>query len=332
MTTSMSEFNFLEKWRGMLQEGGPRQRLVEGHPLKLYFGANAASKPIFFLITKQRPDIPLFSSVVSAERGQRADGDWTVVLTLQDQALEAPFMGMCSELTRLAASGSDNEEALLLFYSTLRQWRKMLSTKPTSKLSTDQIRGLIAEIWFAISSLSNVLTPEEVVLSWQGPFGAPQDFRLPNGNLYEIKAIHTNSRSIEISSPDQLDPVDGSPLRLALITIEETELANTGTVVSLSSVIQNFTELVQFSAAALEALEVRLAAAGFDQRDQDVNDKLFAVTAIRIFEIHEAFPKVSRSNIPVEVQKLVYTLSTSGFIDDYLRDPIDVLGGANGFN
>jgi hypothetical protein len=331
MTTSMNDFNFLEKWRGILEEGGPRQRLVEGHPLKLYFGANATSKPIFFLITKQRPDIPLFSSVVSAERGQRSDGDWTVVLTLQDLALEAPFMGMCSELTRLSASGTDNDEALLLFYSTLRQWRKMLSTKPTSKLSTEQVRGLIAEIWFATSSLANVLTPEEVVLSWQGPFGAPQDFRLPNGNLYEIKAVHTNSRSIDISSPDQLDPIDGSPLRLALITIEETELANTGTIVSLSSVIHNFTEMVQFSATALEALEVRLATAGYDQRDQDINDKLFAATDLKIFEIHEDFPKVSRSNIPVEVQKLVYTLSTSGFIDDYVKDPINVLGGTNGF-
>lgn len=328
--TSMSNFSFIPKWKEMLKEGGPRQRLVDGHPLKLYFGANAASKPIFFLITKQRPDIPLFSSVVSVERGQRSDGDWTVVLTLQDSALENPFMGMCSELTRLSSLGEDNEDALKLFYATLRQWRAMLAIRPASKLSNEQLRGLIAEIWFAINSLSTVLTAEEVVLSWQGPYGAPQDFRLPNGFLYEIKAVHTNSRSIEISSPDQLDPIDGSPLRLVLVTVEETELANVGAVVSLASLISNYTELVQFSQTAHEGLTMRLEAAGYDPRDQEINDKLFAITGQRLFEISSGFPKVERKNVPVEVQKLVYSLSTSGFIDQHLSEPIDLLGENNG--
>jgi hypothetical protein len=314
--------SFRELWSEILIEGGPRQRLVEGHPLRLYFGCNAASRPIFFLITKHRPDIPLFSSVVSVERGQRADGNWTVVLTLKDRSLEGPFIGMCAELARLSSASESPEDALASFYSTLRQWRVMLTGKPKNILSKEEIRGLVGEIWFGLKCLSTDFSPSEVLTSWQGPFGAPQDYRLPNGNLCEIKAVHANSGSIEISSPEQLDPADGAPLRLVLVTVEEAEVIGAGSLYSLKSIVDEFRQYVQLDQAAADGFEVRLDSLGYDPSDEHYEDTLFSVTGAKIFEVDECFPRVDRANIPVDVEKLNYKLKTAGFIDRALVEPI----------
>lgn len=320
-----SNDSFIDQWKSMLDEGGPRQRLIEPHPLKLYFGCNAANKPILFLTTTTRPDIPLFSSVVSVERGIRHDGNWTVVLTLQDKAFASPFMGMCSELIRLSENFDTADEALEAFYSTLGQWRTMLASHKPRGLSNDEVRGLIAELWFGLHRLSTLMSPNELVTSWQGPFGAAQDFRLPSGMLYEIKSVHTQSPYVEVSSPEQLDPVSEAKLRLVLVPIEEIELSQSEAAFTLLDIIKEFQEHLGNDQGAKDGFNLRLETLGVDQLGDTYEDRAFVVNTPKIFDIGEDFPRVLRRDVPPAVVQLQYKIKISSFRDSALEEPFDYL-------
>lgn len=307
-------------WRKLLDAGGPRQRLVDGHPLHLYFGADAASKPVFFLITEIKPQIPEMSSIVTVERRERnLDQTWAVVLTLQDRAYSDAFMGMCMELARRSGETDGADGALVTFFETLHQWKTLLSHRHTRRLSTEQIRGLVAELWFGLKHLSAHLSPAEILMSWHGPYGAPQDYRTPDGHLYEVKSVHGGSKSVDISSVDQLDPIDGAPMTLNLVTIEEIEVL-VGGCVSLIGLVEEFRGKLAAMPKPLEKLEDRFAALGFDPSDEVYADQNFVVGGLRSFDVAVGFPRLLREDIPMAIDAVQYQLKLAALTAFEIHD------------
>lgn len=302
-------------WLALLKEGGARQRLLDSHPLHLYFGSDANSKALFFLVTPNKPFIPELSSDVSVERGQRKDGSWTVVLTLLDVELTPTFITLCIELARHSQVAQSESQALILFFDSLHQWRALLRIR-RSRLSTEEIRGLVGELTFCLNYLTSVLTLEEALSSWQGPFGAPQDFALPSRELFEVKTIHTGGRSVEISSPDQLDPLGNNPLALVLITVDESESGDRSAVTP-SHMVDQFRARLGQGSPNLEKLDQRLSAIGFDLADEFYREMYFAVSGARFYHVANDFPRLKREVVPASVDQVRYRLRIAG-ISDYL--------------
>jgi len=303
-----------EIWYNMLKAGGPRQRLLDGHPLHLYFGADAASKPIFFLITSEKPQIPEMSTIVTVERRERADASWAVVLTLQDRSYADAFIGMCMELARRSGESHDAGHAFLAFFETLNQWKALLRHGQAKRLSKEQIRGLVAEIWFGQEYLSDTYTPAEVLMSWNGPYGAPQDYRTPDGRLHEVKSVHGGSKFVEISSVEQLDPIDLAPLTLSLVAVEEIELPSVDSV-SLVGLVEQLRAGLAQAAKPLENLEKRFAALGFDPSDESYADLHFVVGGLRSFDVTVGFPRLLREHIPLAVDDVRYQLKLAAIAE-----------------
>lgn len=302
-------------WRKLLDAGGPRQRLLDGHPLHLYFGADAASKPVFFLITVNKPQIPEMSTIVTVERRERtADNTWAVVLTLQDRSYSDAFMGMCMELARHSGETDDADRALVTFFETLHQWKTLLSHRQTKRLSKEQIRGLVAELWFGLEHLSEHYSPAEILMSWHGPYGAPQDYRTPDGRLYEVKSVHGGSKFVDISSVDQLDPFDGAPLALSLVTVEAIELAADGCV-SLVGLVDKFRAQLAGMPKPLGDLEDRFAALGFDPSDEVYADQYFVIGGLRSFDVTVRFPRLLREHVPLAIDAVRYQLKLAALTE-----------------
>lgn len=305
-------------WRELLDAGGPRQRLLDGHPLHLYFGADAASKPVFFLITTEKPQVPQMSAVVTVERRERTDGSYAVVLTLQDLSYSDAFMGMCMELARRSGESNDAQQALGTFFETLQQWKTLLSHGLTKRLSKEQIRGLVAELWFGLDYLAAQFSPGEVLKSWQGPYGAPQDYRTPDGCLYEIKSVHGGSRSVDISSVDQLDPMDRVPLVLCVVTVEEIELQTSGGV-SLVDLVAHFRAELSATPKLVDELNDRFHALAFDPSDGIYADQFFLVGGLRRFDVSGSFPRLLRGHVPLGIETVRYKLKLAAISDFEIR-------------
>lgn len=301
-------------WREQVNSAHTGQRKVAEHPLDIYFGTNAASKPIFFLLTAAEPKFPQLSDSVSVEIGHRDDGRWTVVLTLREPSLRDSFMGMCVELVRRSGDAPDADSARGIFFETLANWRSLLTGKDSRQLSKEELRGLVAEIYFAVEHLCRSEEPEVVLGAWRGPFGAAQDFQFTDNRLFEVKAIHAQSTTIQISSAEQLDPQGEAELTLALVSLEEV-YAPTADCVTLPELISAFREVLPADQVSVGELNTRIDALHIDLSDQYYSEVRFRIGAISLFEVGDSFPRIRRSSVPLSADRVSYRLRIAGFTD-----------------
>ena len=294
-------------WRKILSEEQGSQRRFDSHPLRLHYGSDAIGRPIFLLRTARIPPDLMSSDAVLVEVRERSEfGEWLLLFTLADQIYSETFMDLCIDLANRSAEESDESMALEAFYVALQQFHDLFAKRKSRGLSGSELRGLVAELWFAVRDLAVDLGRTGAILAWKGPLGAPQDFRLESGDLIEIKAIHAESRTVRVSSPEQLDPVDAAGMYLTTIVLEECE-TGIQDAVSLPLLVDEFRSGMAPADQGclderLDALHVLATFRNYPQR--------FLVPAVRHYGVVEGFPRVRRSSIPIGVDKVSYRLKT----------------------
>jgi len=300
-------------WQDLLAVGGSRQLLVGNHPLRIFFGADESSRPVFILVTEVRPPMLQLSEAVDVHLGDRGDGTWALALTLLNRSMVDTFIGMCLELIRRSGEANNASESLNLFFETLRQWRELLE-RDSHRLSVESLRGLVGELSFAINQLASELTAAEVVSAWRGPYGAPQDFVLSASELFEVKAVQIGARTVQISSTDQLDPTGVQAMALVLVTVSDSDLSNADCV-TLSSLLTAMRALPGFGAAQNEELAHRLSAIGVDEADDYYAQRAFAVGLTSYFQVRAGFPRILRDSVPSSIDKVEYRIRLTGMRD-----------------
>lgn len=301
-------------WKLILAKGASGQKLLDG-PLRLYFGADAVARPVFFLVADEQSDAPKFAQAVSVEHGRRADGKWTVVLTLQDMKLLDTFIGMCLEIARRVAMEPSESSALALFDRIIHQWRQLLTPGPPTHLSDRELRGLVGELEF-VRLLGDEIGRSAAIASWVGPLGAPQDFRLSNGELYEVKCVRTGARSIRISSVEQLDTEDKDHLELVLIRVDDspTSSPRSVTVVDQIKGLRHATKEL----ADAQAIDQRLSLLKVDITDPYYELRHFEIGARVHFQVSATFPRIHRTALPLGILNVKYELLRSAL------DPFEI--------
>ncbi|MDH6536928.1 PD-(D/E)XK motif protein [Aurantimicrobium minutum] len=296
-----------DKWKDQLQNKQPGHSLLTEHLLSLYFGVSQTGSAEFLLITDDKPDFPEFSEVVEVKRGKRYDDTWALVLSLTDSSLEDAFVGLCFELARISQLESSHEVALDVFYKTLLQWQQILRAKSFRKLTNDQKRGLVGELWFATRVLATKYQGGDVVMSWTGPLGSQHDFRTPSQQIFEIKTVHPNPRNVKISSVEQLDPADGSELHLVLVTVNKFDVKSDQTI-TLSALAADFYELLSPNAKHVAILDKAFESLGFDHTDEIYKQEHYLVTNLDFHLVSENFPRLRTKDIPGGIANVKYEL------------------------
>ena len=310
-------------WLEVLKEGPGKQRKFEHHPLRLHFGSDQLSRPLLMLRVDDRPAAIRLGDAVSVEVLERVvQGEWSLVLTLLDPKLTDTFIDLCIDLADRSSAGSDEAEALTIFRRALEEFRDLLTAGRGPALSLEELRGLIAELWFALHVVAPASSAVEALIAWAGPLGAPQDFRFPDGSLVEIKAIHSEARAIKISSPEQLDPVNDSDLELVTIGLEECP-PGTSDSVSLPGLMAEFKDELTQDPDRLEDLDRRLRALGVAKTYQTL-DTPFLVTASRRYEVTDGFPRIRRDAVALGIERLKYEIEIRAIRDFAVSDdPLD---------
>jgi hypothetical protein len=314
MKMTIHSFVIMENWRSLLGGQVEAHQGIDKHPLRLFYGVDNMAQPVFFLITGMKPDPPLFSNLVRVDRRERREqGEWSIVLTLQNPQYTDSFIALCLELVRMSAAGDSATSALELFYRALNQWRQLFARRPAKVLSPEEQRGLIAELWFADFLARTSLEVDRAVASWQGPMGAVQDFLLPTGELIEIKANHIEARGVTISSIEQLDPRSHSPLYLVVIGLE-LGAPDDSEGYSIAQLVSGLFDLASNDEDATVGLEDRISRLRILDSYASY-DKKYALTTVNTYHVLEGFPRIKRDAAPLGVDQVNYRLLLSAATD-----------------
>ncbi|MFC9918251.1 PD-(D/E)XK motif protein [Agromyces binzhouensis] len=294
-------------WLELLESGVHQHRLMDEHPLHLYFGIESAGSPVFLLVSEVQPKPPRISGVVTIQVRRREDGKWVAVLSLSSSDYADAFMGMCLELARRTAHAVGEAEAVGLFDATLNHWQLMLAGLTMRSLSPEQMRGLFAELTFGLE-LGRATSFREMVQSWDGPLGGGQDFRHFALGNFEVKAVGLDGKRVKISSLEQLDPVPAAKVDLVVIQVAEDPMRLTQDARTLPELIDEIRSGLRSSSDDLDAFDRRLAAVGIDTSDARYQELAFRCLGIRVFRTSDGFPRVESSSVRAGVENVRYDI------------------------
>lgn len=310
--------DFEDRWRTVIAEGAAATREVDAtSSLRMICGVDGLGRPLFFIISHNKPGLPHLAGAVGVERRHRElDATWTLSFALNVPALTDVFITLVVDLAARCAKAKTEVAAMETLLDTVEQWQLLLQER-FDRLSEDRLRGLMAELWFGFRSGHHGQPLGEAVRAWSGPYGGEQDYVFPPPGLrYEVKAVRPNREGVEVSSERQLD---GEPIELAAVTIDRsadpTSWSLPALVAAIRKALPEPETRVEFNRAFVE-LRVNLDDAWYA-------DQSFDFHRLRTFAVKPEFPAIRRSELPEALSRTKYRLDLS-YVDDFLLTDIDV--------
>jgi hypothetical protein len=306
-------------WQELIAEPEPKHKLMLPESvLRLYYGRSIRGLPQFFIRCKKKPTVPEVSSSIDASVAQRQDGEWALRFELVDFKFTHTFMSLAWNLAQSSRSAATEEEGVSLFISELAAWKRLLTFNASDRLTLGQIRGVYAELWFALEVLANSAPLGVVLDSWGGPMGAPQDYASPLPIAFEVKSVYPETGSVRISSAEQLDCT--GPLELILVRL-----------IDVPAELPHGETLPQITARYLEALgpdtkrkqhfvELLQKHLHVDIEDDYYNQFYFTEHGFRRFDVQGQFPVIRRSSLDPSIGTVDYSLTVAGLAGFELMD------------
>ena len=284
-------------------EIGGARRVDTTHNCDLYAALDATGRPGLVLVSSVQPPAPTPFEAVEVTVTQRTDSRWSLGIWLRLPALRDQFARLCEELVDVSRRIAPDAAAGFLLSQLLR-WRRLLEAGSGTTLSPTELRGLIGELLVLQLCLDH-WSAAEVIAAWVGPLAAQQDFTLPSLRI-EVKTIRPGSATARISSVDQLD-VEDADLFLAVVTLASIIPGTLG--LSPAGLIAEIRDRLARTAGAGPVLDFdsRLAAGGYVAQSA-YEQQMFRSEAIRFFDVHGAFPRLRRVDLPPGVAEVSYDI------------------------
>lgn len=248
-----------------------------------------------------------------------ATGLMGLVVWLRQERDRALFGVLCEDLAGVAQAHESERQSFLSVVNRLVRWQRFLSRGNAGLLSPDEVRGLMGEL-AVLRYLADVgwASRSEIVAHWDGPSGAPQDFRFEKLCLEVKSAAGGRQGAVRISSEYQLHDA-AREVYLAVVHMSED---------SEDSGALSLNEMVTASAVGLDEkfsalFEQKLAIAGY--LDLEIYDQpRFTLKPPEFFHVSRDFPGLHIKNIPQGISSLRYELDTralASFAIDLLPEP-----------
>ena len=310
-------------WLTCIEQRLPRTLEVDPSlELRLVCGTDQAGQPMFCSISNFKPGIPELSDAVDLTRTRRTiDGHWVLLLTLKDTKFTEVFVQLCAHIVDRVSATSSEAQGLAAMMASVEEWRTLLQASPSQRLSPEATRGLFGELWLGFSNLVQECPPGQVMDAWRGPFRSVQDFQFPGGPLIEVKTARSQSRRIQISSENQLDPLPNQHLFVGVVTADDAREETPGAI-TVPALLDQTDRLLQEAGIPRSELERRLAELRFDRSDDYYADMHFLPIGVRYLEVTESFPRIGPSMLPQGVSLVSYSLDLADlapFESDLLR-------------
>jgi hypothetical protein len=199
----------------------------------------------------------------------------------------------------------------------LISWRRLLEEGKGSLLTPSEVRGLFGELWLLDRYFLGKLGTLDAVSAWAGPFGADQDFQTAD-EVCEVKTIQLDASAVSISSEMQLYSATRA-LTLIVLSLSE---SRDGEAISLNDLVAELRKKLINEPDARDALDDRLAAAGYLVRDE-YNAPAFRVSDSKAFLVNKDFPRIIPASIPSGVLAVHYQIMLAACEPYEIECPFD---------
>ncbi|UZJ44240.1 PD-(D/E)XK motif protein [Marinimicrobium sp. C6131] len=285
------------------------RRISDTTGIPLYWGKDAVGQRLFIIelegdhAYQYRRDVTRLNGIRVDLRNGENDKQQRLVLTLSRNVDSDLFLGLCETLKSSLASVVDSAVALSVTLQHLKRWKAFLAGKKARLLTTEEIRGLFAELYVLRQLYLCRLTQDEAVDAWCGADDSHQDFIFGNVAI-EVKSLSGRERnSVRISSEDQLEALVD---RLFLMTVRLIDMPDAETARSLNDIVA-LIEKELVTAEAIEQFSEKIAGCGYAALT-DYDRPRFAVGGTNGYAVTDEFPKIVRSRISKGLVHVAYDI------------------------
>jgi len=224
-----------------------------------------------------------------------------LVLTLERHVDSDLFHALCKSLVISLRQVTLPEVALSVTLQHLKRWRIFLMGQNAHLLSSQEYRGLFAELIFLERLLEVNPVQAHAVNAWAGPDRVHQDF-IFSGRAVEVKSLSSSDQNaVRISSENQLETTE---CQLFLVCFSLAESQESTIATSLNDLVGKIVAMLKDKDIAA-SFEAKLADYGYIPLPDYDSPKLL-VTNIQTYLVGDDFPKLVRSGLPVGVVHVHY--------------------------
>jgi hypothetical protein len=227
------------------------------------------------------------------------------------------FYALADHLVAGIAKDASLEASIDSLESVISAWVKFWS-KQKPEVSRELLLGLLGEL----IALDEILDLSESTHSiWEGPKGAPQDFRGPSDSLeVKVQGSHTGPIVHKINGLLQLQiPEDG---KLYVLSIRA-KLGSNGSH-AFHDLVSRVSALSIFKAPEAHSFFTKaLEAAGYS-KNLPVDFSRYDVIEMGIYEVTKSFPRITKDVVSLDprVMDVTYSVNFSGAAE-FLLPPSD---------
>jgi hypothetical protein len=309
MTTSnYSQFFNDDPWQDLNTSCYPEGRRLYLNDSRFWVSIDDAGRIMFFVHEEGKSNLKTLENLASINlKIDHSFADATrfcCTLAVSDDDLKHKFSIVAKDIAHSCSKFSGNE-LLSKVQLRIKSWANFL--KPTrTGLSDSEYVGFWGELYVVSRYLMKLHSPKDALRFWVGPLGKKQDITL-NTCAIEVKtSMSGDSRSITISSIEQLEKVTSSLFLLHLVGSPSSDSKGLSLKDLYESCIETFQDDMETETLFLNKISQSYGKANNEQ----LNNRILIITET-LFAITDDFPSLTRANIPKAVTKVKYDVLLS---------------------
>lgn len=277
------------------------KRISSVHPLDLYLGYNDLGKKTLALIIDEVPLDFQSTKLIEVKVASREDGKKAVGFSLIDDTETDIFFRFCEDIYESTKLVKPND-SIKVINNRWNRWINMFKNPHPLIMGEKEIRGLIGELVFLRDYMFNKYSIDRAITSWMGPNSSHKDFEV-NNTWYEIKTCYQSSKSITVSSIEQLDAnIDG---HLCIIELEDSNKYVDGCL-TLNKIISQITKMITNEIIKQDFLK-KLTSVGY-MFFEEYDNFIYYCKKINRYLVNDKFPRLKKENLPKEIATVSYEL------------------------
>lgn len=299
------------QWNRIKYTSGGFLQIDTQHPLEWHIGYQSISQRTLLLVSDTEIGaIESSKSMIVSRRRRESDNRWTLSFELLRNEQQGVFAILCCDIIEHSRSATNEKEALTLVISRYKQWSRLLESQRSGLMDESSRKGLLGELLFLQERIEKIDSALAAVQGWVGADGADQDFVYEDG-WHEVKSIGASAVSVTISSLEQLDCAGEG--ELVIMRIDKAAPDKSGAI-SLNDAVKQVSSSLTDALDALDLFRSKLSACGYIDL-QEYSQQKYSCSGSQRYDVNDTFPKLTRQNVPAQIESLHYELSLPSMTD-----------------
>lgn len=257
-----------------------------------------------------------FAGVEIYSLQNETDNKVELYIYLLDNDLKDIFSLFIQNILELIYESKDENEAIKTTLNVVSKWKKLFDKINFDGLSLEKQKGLIGELLFLNTLLSNEKTSANAINAWTS---TEEDFKAKDFTLgslcVEVKFTASKQPRIKVSNERQLDAESFTDLFLILYSTEAVKENG----ISLNSIVEQTRQNIS-TTEELNAFNAKLILNGYFDDDKEQYGRMYSIKKTFVFKVSSDFPKIVKDLLPLGVYDTSYSIEISA-VENFIVEP-----------